>query len=413
MTLEWFIARRYLSSPDGRRLLSLIPLIAAAGIFVGVAALILVTAVMNGLQDDLRDKILGASPHISVTARPDTMEIRGWRGVLRRVRRVEGVEAAAPFVKTEVVIANGANYTSGAILRGVDAGDSARSVSGIGGKVRSGTGALGATRSGHPPLLVGSVLAERLGVVPGDLVTVISAGGRTLSSLSRFQPHPQPFEVVGAFETGVYSFDAAYLFTTVAAGQDLAGFGEAVSGIAVRTRDPMRADRVAREIERALGPGYRAQEWQAANASLFSALKLEKLAMGIILLLIVLVASFGIVSLLVMLVNEKRREIGILRSMGLRAAQVRRVFMLQGVVIGVLGSALGGATGLLLSWILGRYPIVALSSDAFDLDRLPVAFDRLDIALILAASLVISFLATIYPARRAAGLSPVEAIREG
>jgi lipoprotein-releasing system permease protein len=202
------------------------------------------------------------------------------------------------------------------------------------------------------------------------------------------------------------------MYTTLAGAQDVAGLDHDVTGLEIRVPDPFEADRVGERIEDVLGGyPYRTEDWKTANASLFSALKLEKLAMGIILLLIVVVAAFNIVSTLVMVVKDKTREIGIMKSMGLRAAQVQRVFMLQGVVIGTVGSGLGAAGGLLLTWLLDRYKFIHIPGDVYFVDRLPVAFDWADIALILFLSTVISFLATLYPARQAARLFPVEAIR--
>ena len=410
MSLEWLIARRYLSSSDRRRL-SLIPLIATAGITVGVIALIVVTSVMNGLQADLRVKILGASPHLAITSHDEAAWIADWKSVLPRVRQVGGVVATAPFTQSDVVIANRANYAVGAILRGVESSGPEEGVTEIDRKIRSGELPFRPTRSGIPPILIGSTLAEQLGVVPGDLVTLVSVSGKGIASGGGFQPRSQQFEMTAAFETGVYAFDLAHLYTTLAAGQELAGMGTSVSGLGIRTADPMRADRVAKEIGSTLGAGYSAKDWKTANSSLFAALQMESLAMSLILLLIVLVASFGIMSLLVMLVNEKRREIGILRSMGLRAGQVRRVFVLQGAVIGVVGSVLGGTVGLLLSWMLNRFLVFDGTRNAFALDRIPVAFDRMDIGLIIAASMAISFVATLYPASQAANLLPVDAIR--
>jgi lipoprotein-releasing system permease protein len=412
MRLEWFIARRYLSSRRGTRLLSLITLIAMGGVFVGVMALIVVTAVMTGLQNDLREKILGTNPHIWLTSYGDNMRMEGWKDVLERARRVKGVEAAAPFVHTEVGLSNAAGYAEGAILRGIDPAAPGPAVTDIVAKIRRGEVKLGPTQSGNPPIVLGEELADRFGVFPGDIVTVSSFQGGAMTPLGYPQPRMQHFEVVGRFRTGMYEYDNKFTYTTLSAAQQVTRLDDAVTGIEIRVDDPMRADEVARRLETALGGWpYRTQDWKEMNASLFSALKLEKLAMAIILLLIVVVAAFNIVSTLVMVVADKTREIGILKSMGLRAKQVQRIFLLQGVVIGTVGSVLGAGVGLFLTWLLDRYQFIKLPGDVYFVDRLPVAFDWADIALILFLSLVISFVATIYPARQAAKLFPVEAIR--
>jgi lipoprotein-releasing system permease protein len=412
MRLEWFIARRYLASRRGMRFLSLITLIAMGGVFVGVMALIVVTAVMTGLQRDLRDKILGTNPHIWLTSYGENMRLDNWGDVVQRVRGLEGVQAAAPFVHTEVGLRNTAGYAEFAILRGVDPDARGAPITDIVRKIREKELSLGETVSGFPPLLVGDALADRFGFYPGDVVTVISLQGVQTSALGGFIPKMRKFEVAGRFRTGMYEYDNKFLYTTIPAAQDLAGLADGVTGIEIRVPDPMQADAVGQRVTRELGGfPYRTEDWKTMNASLFQALKLEKLAMGVILLLIVVVAAFNIISTLVMVVTDKTREIGILKSMGLRATQVQRVFMLQGIVIGLVGSCLGAISGLFVTWLLDKYEFIKIPGDIYFIDRLPVAFDWVDIATILSLSLVISFLATIYPARQAARLYPVEAIR--
>lgn len=412
MRLEWFIARRYLSSRRGARFLSLITLIAMGGVCVGVMALIIVTAVMTGLQNDLREKILGTNPHIWLTSYGEDMRLEDWEGVLGQVRRVPGVEAAAPFIHTEVGLGSIGGYAEAAILRGIDPGAEGPAITDVVEKIREGELTLAGSEGEFPPLLIGESLADRFGLFPGDVVTVIGLQGAQINALGALTPRLRKFQVAGRFRTGMYDYDNKFLYTTVEAAQELTGMGEAVTGIEIRVPDPMVADRVADDVEAALGGfPYRTEDWKSMNASLFSALRLEKLAMGIILLLIVIVAAFNIISTLVMVVTDKTREIGILKSMGLRAAQVQRVFMLQGVVIGAVGSVLGGALGLLMAWLLDRYEFIRIPGDVYFVDRLPVAFDWADVALILFLSMVISFLATLYPSRQAAKLYPVEAIR--
>lgn len=413
MRLEWFIARRYLSSRRGAKFLSLITLIAIGGVFVGVMALIVVTSVMTGLQTDLRDKILGTNPHIWVTTYGDGMEMQGWEGPLSRVSEVEGVAAVAPFVQSEVALGTPGTgaYAEAAILRGIDASGEGPAVTDIVAQIRSGEYQLGETESGYPPLLLGKALADRFAAYPGRVVRVISFQGVQLSPLGTLAPPMRNFEVVGTFETGMYEYDNSFMYTTLAAAQDLVGLGDGVTGLEVRVPDPMEADVVGRRIEDELGFPYRSQDWKTLNSSLFSALQLEKLAMQIILLLIVVVAAFNIISTLVMVVADKTREIGILKSMGLRSAQVQRVFLLQGVVIGTVGSTLGALSGLFILFILDRYELIHIPGDVYFIDRLPVAFDPLDISVVLISSMIISFLATLYPARQAARLYPVDAIR--
>jgi lipoprotein-releasing system permease protein len=392
--------------------MSLITLIAMGGVFVGVMALVVVTSVMTGLQNDLREKILGTNPHIWLMTYGDNMVLDAWPEKLDIVQRMAGVEAAAPFVHTEVGLGNIGGYAEGAVLRGIEADPRGLPVTDIGGQLQTGALSLESTESGHPPLIMGSALADRFGLMSGDVVTVTSFQGVQVSPLGQLMPPMRRFEFAGRFRTGMFEYDNKYMYTTLEAAQELTGLGSAVSGIEIRVDDPMEADLVADRIEAQLGGfPYRAEDWQTNNSSLFSALKLEKFAMGIILGLIVIVAAFNIVSTLVMVVTDKTREIGILKSMGLRAAQVQRIFMIQGLVIGIMGSVLGGMAGGILVWLLDRYEFIKIPGDVYFVDRLPVAFDVADIALILGLSVLISFAATLYPARQAAKLYPVEAIR--
>jgi lipoprotein-releasing system permease protein len=413
MSLEWYIARRYLTSRRGTRFLSLITLIAMGGVFVGVMALIVVTSVMTGLQNDLREKILGTNPHVWLTAFGPTMTLEGWQSKLDQVRAMPEVQAAGPFIHTEVGLSNAAGYAEGAILRGVDPDPQGVPVTDIARQIQTGELTLRETGSGYPPLIMGVGLADRFQVLLGDIVTVTSfQQGVRMSPMGFAMPPMRRFEYVGHFRTGMYEYDNKFAYTTLEAAQELTGLGSAVTGLEIRVPDAMDAPTVASAVVAQLG-GYphRAEDWQTMNSSLFSALQLEKIAMGIILGLIVVVAAFNIVSTLVMVVTDKTREIGILKSMGLKAAQVQRIFILQGIVIGMVGSVLGGAGGLILVWLLDRYEFIKIPGDVYFVDRLPVAFDPSDIALILGLSVLISFAATLYPARQAARLYPVEAIR--
>lgn len=414
MSLEWFIARRYLASGRGARFLSLITLIAVGGVFVGVMALIVVTSVMTGLQTDLREKILGMNPHIWVTVYGTDMHIDGalWPGTLARTREIEGVVSAAPFVQTEVGLGlETGSYSEAAILRGIDPNIEGEPITDVAGQIQRGELSLGETLSGYPPVLMGTQLAERFQAIPGKVLTVTGFQGVQVSPTGGLIPRVRRFEVAGTFQTGMYEYDNKFMYTTLEGAQDLTGLGENVTGLEVRVSDPMLADTIGRALENTLGYPYRVDDWKMANGTLFHALQLEKLAMGVILLLIVVVAAFNIISTLVMVVADKTREIGILKSMGLKSSQVQRVFMLQGIVIGVIGSFLGAAGGLLLIWVIDTYELIKIPGDIYFIDRLPVSYDGYEIGVIIFASLFISFLATLYPARQAARLYPVEAIR--
>lgn len=412
MNIEWYLARRYLSSRRGTQFLSLITLIAIGGVTVGVMALIVVTAVMTGLQTDLREKILGTNPHIWLIESGEGLRMTGWQPVLERARTVEGVVSAAPFIHTEVGVRNPAGYAEFAILRGVDPEAEGEPITDIVKQIRAGEFELSeATASGFPPIVLGKDLAARMNAGRGDTVTVISMQAEGVTPLGTPGYDLDRFEVTGVFETGMYQYDNKFMYTRLEPAQEVTNLGGDVTGIEIRVSDPDRATEVADRMEDVVGFPYRADDWTTMNASLFSALKLEKLAMTIILLLIVVVAAFNIISTLVMVVTDKTREIGILKSMGLTARQVLRIFMLQGMVIGVGGAGLGAAGGILLAWVLDRYRLISIPGDVYFLDHLPVAIDWNDVGVILLLSVLISFVATIYPARQAARLYPVEAIR--
>ncbi len=411
--LELTIAGRYLRSRRSSRLVSLITLIATGGVTVGVMALIVVMGVMNGLQTDLREKILVASPHLRITTYGEGLRLDDWHQVLERVRRQPGVLAAAPFVLSQGLMSAGADYSQGVAVLGIEPDTGALSVTPLPRSFVRGDLSFRTTRRDvDGGIVLGRRLAERMSAFPGDTVTMVSpAGSKFNAAIGALIPKFWTFEVTGYFETGMYEYDNAYVVLPRPLAQRYAGLDDAVTGLDVRLSDPWRAREIGPAIEDTLGYPYRAIDWQTQNASLFSALQLEKLAMGLILLLIVIVAAFNIVSTLTMVVTDKTREIGILRAMGLPGAAVRRVFVLQGAVIGLVGTTLGTALGMLVARLVDRRQLIALDPSVYFIDHLPVRVDPLDLVLIVVASVVVATIATVYPARQAAGLAPVEAIR--
>lgn len=419
--LELTIANRYLRSRRSSRRVSLITLIATGGVTVGVMALIVVMSVMNGLQSDLREKILVASPHLRITTYGEGLRLDDWQQVLGQVRRQPGVVAVAPFVLSEGLLTAGHDYAQGARVLGIEPDTGNLSVTPLPRSFVRGDLSFRTTRDDvEGGIMLGRRLAERTSAFPGDTVKMVSpAGSKFNPAVGAFIPKFWTFEVTGYFETGMYEYDNAYVVLPRALAQRYAGLDDAVTGLDVRLSDPWRAQEVGAAIEDTLGYPYRAIDWQTQNASLFSALQLEKLGMGLAVLFIMIVAAFNIVSTLTMVVTDKAREIGILRAMGLPAPSVWRVFVLQGSVIGVVGTLMGSMLGLALArWegalatVLFRRPhLVPLDPSVYFIDHMPMRVDPADLVVIVVASVVVATVATIFPARRAAGLAPVEAIR--
>jgi len=412
--LELHIAWRYLRSRRGSKLLSLISIIAIGGVIVGVSALILIIGVMNGLQKDLRDKILIGSPDVRVLTYGEDLAMPGWDTVVKAAERTPGVVAAAPFVHTQAGISKGTtNYAEGVFVMGlVPSRRGVKEVTSIRGTATGGDFTFRDAHGGTDGVVLGGRLAQRLNVIVADTITLIALGAGKVSPVTGMPtPNIRRYEVTGIFATGMYEYDNSYVIMSLPAAQQLAQLGASVTGIEVKTVDRWQAPRVARALMDSLGFPYRTEDWQQQNSSLFQALKLEKLGMTVILLLIVLVAAFNIVSTLTMVVTDKTREIGILKTMGMPSRSIRRIFFTQGIVIGLVGTLIGLVVGLAGAIALDRYQLIPLDPAVYFIDHLPIETRLLDIGLIVLASLGISALATLYPARQAARLYPVEAIR--
>jgi lipoprotein-releasing system permease protein len=411
--VEWWVASRYLRSRRTSRFVSLVTFIATGGVALGVMALIVVIGVMSGLQNDLREKILVANPHLRILTYGEGLRVDDWRRVLATVRGSADVVAAAPFVLSQGMISAGHDYAEGVAIVGIEPDTGRAATTSLAQAFTAGDLRF-ATRASDVDggVVLGRRLADRLNAYPGSIVTVISpAGSRFNAAVGAFIPRYWRFEVTGLFETGMYEYDNTYVVMARALAQRYAGLDSSVTGIEVRVRDPWQADAVGRALEERLGFPYRALDWKAQNAQLFSALKLEKLAMAVILLLIVLVAAFNIVSTLSMAVHDRTKEIGILRAMGMSAGQIRRVFVAQGVTVGVVGTALGTVAGVAVAWAVEHYRLVSLNPTIYFIDHVPVNLAVGDVVSIVVASLLIAGLATIYPATQAARLEPVDAIR--
>ncbi|TVM17140.1 lipoprotein-releasing system transmembrane subunit LolC [Oceanidesulfovibrio indonesiensis] len=408
MRFPLFIALRYLSTRK-RSFLSIISLVSVAGVALGVAALIVVTGVMNGFSTELREKMLGITSHIVVTPRQGAFD--DYEPALRAIRDVGGVEAATPFIKAEVMLSSG-RAVKGVALRGVDPG-TADNVLTVDQHVEAGIGLAGLDefRHGQPVILMGRELADRLRIALGSSLELLSPSGR--SSSAGFAPKEASFVMAGAFRTGMYEYDSVRVYVSLDAARSLLGFRDgSATGIEVRCNDVFEADRVALRIAEALGQErFEVRHWKEMNANLFAALELEKTGLSIIMVMIVIVGSFSIVAALVMLVMEKTRDIAILVAMGARRRQVKQVFMMLGMLVGGFGAVTGLALGLAASWVVQKYKIIKLPEGVYPLSHLPIRIEILDLGIVMAAAFLLCYLATMYPSRHAARLDPAEILR--
>ena len=411
--LDLRVAMRYLRSRRSSRLISLITVIAVGGVTIGVMALVIVLGVMNGMQNDLREKILVVNPHLRVLTYGEGLRLDDWPEVLAKVRRAQGVEAGAPFVMTQGLVSAGHDYAEGVMVIGVESDTGRRAVTSLPHYFTKGDLTFRTTRSDvEGGVAVGTRLASKLSAYPGDVITMVApAGSQFNRSLGAFVPKYRRYEVTGMFETGMYDYDNSYVLMRREAAQDFAGLGGAVTGIEVRLANPEQATEAGKQLESMLGYPYRALDWQLQNRSLFSALKLEKLAMGLVVFLICVVAAFNVVGTLTMVVRDKTREIGILLAMGMHRGRIRRVFLTQGVFIGLTGTVLGAVLGLFVGSLVNRGHLIPIDPSIYFIDHLPVLINPLDALAVVAASIVIATLAPLYPSVQAARLEPVTAIR--
>ncbi len=418
-SFELFVARRYLTAKGKDTFLSVITLISIGGVVLGVMALVVVISVMNGFEIDLREKILGTTAHITVL-HVGREGVTDYAALAAEIGRVEGVEAVAPFVFVEGILSS-RHDSIGAVIRGVDMA-SHREISTIEDKIVEGTmdfdvakkSPLEAKLGGYVPpedgIVLGVELARNLGVDLNDTVTLISPQV-IWNPLAPVPPKMKNFRVVGIFDVGMYEFDSSLAYIDLETAQEFLAIPHKVNGLEVRVADVFDAPAVSARINDAVGLPYFARDWTVTHEQLWTMLALEKHTMFVILTLIILVAAFNILSTLIMIVIEKTGEIGILKAMGATNGAIVRIFLLNGLIIGTVGTALGLVAGLGLCRVLQKYQFVELPAEVYALRTLPVVVQPLDIALICVMALAVSVAATIYPAWRAARLEPVEAIQ--
>jgi lipoprotein-releasing system permease protein len=405
---ESFVALRLLKGVKRQRgFLSLSTFISVAGVMVGVMALIVVIGVMTGFDLDLKQKILSVNAHIIVLKHGASLTDAPQ--VAAQIKQIPGVVSVDPFIYTQVMYSAPGNV-SGGVIRGLDL-ETIRQGGPHNLNVEQGKFAdLAGGAPGEPPrIAIGNELARNLNLAVGDYLNIISPLG-TLTPMGRM-PRMKAFRVTAIFHTGMYEFDSSLVYTSIPALQEFLGLGHRVTGLEVEIKNIYAAEQLGAVIQKELGPPFYTRNWMQMNRSLFAALKLEKIAMFIILTLIILVAAFGIASTLFMMVMKKTRDIAILKSMGATRQSIMQIFIINGLVIGGLGTLGGLGLGLGLCAILKEYQFIKLPRDVYYISTLPVTVQAPDVLAIVGAALAISFLATLYPSWQAARLDPVEAIR--
>jgi lipoprotein-releasing system permease protein len=404
LPFELFLGLRYLTARGQRTNLSLFVWIGVGGVFLGVAALIVVLAVMTGFQDGIRDRIISANPHLLIFQTGSGLADAD--RVAAQVRTVPGVRSATPFVLQQALFTTEGGGSHGGLVRGVALHDPSvladlrRQVS---------AGDLAPLVDGRPGILLGVELARILGVVPGDPVTVISPKGAVTAV--GLVPKMRRFTVAGTVEVGMHEYDSSIAYLGLPAAREFADLPAGVTGLEVKLADPFDAKRVGAAIAGRLGFPFWIRDWMDMNRNLFAALQLEKLALFVIVTIIVLVAAFAIIGHLVLLVAEKRKEIGVLKAIGASGPSITVVFFIVGMLISVAGTVAGSLVGLALIWVQNTYKIIRLAGDVYQIDHLPMKLSPTDFVLIVGATLLLSFLATVLPARRAGSLSPVDVLR--
>jgi lipoprotein-releasing system permease protein len=401
---ELHIAFRYLLAKRKQAFISVISLISTVGVAVGVAAVVIALAVMTGLQQELRDRILGSNPHVYVSR---VGGLDDYRAEVGRLREMPNVVGAAPAVLGQGLISAGRS-TNPVEIKGVDPGLEP-TVTDVRRAMQSGTlDALVNRGDAIPGIVLGQDLAASLGVAVGDSVQVLTLEG-VLTPMGN-RPLPRRRQVVGIFKLGLYEFDSTYAFVSL---QDAMRLFDKPQPdfIQLRVDDVYRAPQVAAAVKERLGDQYWTEDWTVKNRPLFSALTLEKIAVSLAVGLIVLVAALNIVATLILLVMEKHRDVAILKTMGASARSVTAIFMAQGLLIGLVGTSVGGALGYTLSYVFDRYQIIRIPIDVYQVSHLPFTVIPRDFALVIAAAVIICFVATIYPSRQASRLDPAQALR--
>jgi len=416
MKYEWFIGLRYLKAKRKQTFISIITVISIAGVTVGVMTLIIVLAVMNGFEKTLKEKILGTQAHITLLkAGQEGMD--HYEEAVKKVEGVKGVDSAAPFIFSQVMLSSESNV-SGVILTGIDPDLQAR-ITDLARNLK--VGALQDLKKPQegdlPGIILGVELAKHLAASVNDVIQVISPLG-TVTPMG-MMPKMKRFRVVGIFYSGMYEFDNTLAYISIESAQKFFDMDSRVTGIEIKTDDIYRVKEIGKEIRHKMGFPFWTKDWMEMNRNLFSALRMEKIAMFIILVLIVLVAAFNIISTLIMVVMEKNKDIAILKSMGAPSKGILKIFIIEGLVIGVVGTALGTLLGLgaafnlekIESFVENLFGFKILSSEVYYIDKLPSKVNPVDVAWIVTTAILISLLATLYPSWRASKLDPAEALR--
>jgi lipoprotein-releasing system permease protein len=425
MPYELFISKRYLSAKRKQAFVSVITFISVFGIFLGVAALIIVLAVMNGFREDLRSKILAFRAHIELT-NTMTGQIKDYELVREKLSGIKGVVASTPFIYSQAMIRS-ENGVSGIVIRALDTKNAFKVINF--GKISEGkieyldnipkqiSSNYSMDDSAPDGIVIGKELARMLGIAIYDTITIISPV--SISTPMGMVPRMKKFVVVGVFESGFYEYDSTLAYLSIKSCQDFLQMEDSVTGIDIKVDDLDKADIIAKQIKNELGFPFWTQTWMQMNKNLFSALKLEKRVMFIILSLIVIVAAFNIISALIMIVMEKTKDIAILKSMGATSKSIMKIFIYQGLIIGVTGTSLGCFTGLLIAKNLQKisllfekiFEVKFLPGDVYYLSELPSKINYGDVAIIVVGTLILCFISTIYPSLRAAKTDPAEALR--
>jgi len=402
---QLFIALRYLKSKKKYRAVSVTTAISISGVAVGVMALLVVLSVMSGFHQDLQKKILGANAHIII--RDYKGAIQSYEKTAEKLKGETDLISYAPFVLGQVMVSSG-NRTHGVFMRGIDPAKESQTTD-ILSHVKDGDFSKLSEEGEIPGIILGKELASSLGVFVGDKINIVSPLGE-IGPMGML-PKIRQFRVVAIFEIGMFEYDSSLALTNIKAAQEFFSMDNTISGVEVRLHDIYKAPEIKKHLQKKLGFPYYVMDWMQMNKNLFSALKLEKFAMFVILVLIILVASFNIISNLIMNVMEKSREIAILKAIGATNRSIMAIFILQGLFIGIIGTTVGVLGGFALGYILNTYQIIKLPADVYYLSHLPVKMNLFDFVTVSLSAVTITLLATIYPAWQAAKLDPVEPLR--